>query len=64
MPGESDPGSNALSWSRRPYRSYLGFGVNFEALCGLGYTGLSDADLSENKRSFIWMLLQGQLVPL
>ena len=32
-----------------PYRSYLGFGVNFEALCGLGaIRGYPDADLSEN----------------
>ncbi len=32
-----------------PYRDYLGFGVNFEALCGLGaLRGYADADLSEN----------------
>lgn len=32
-----------------PYRDYLGFGVNFEALCGLGaIRGYDDADLSEN----------------
>ncbi|MEL7209283.1 MAG: CoA transferase, partial [Actinomycetota bacterium] len=32
-----------------PYRNYLGFGVNFEALCGLGaIRGYEDADLSEN----------------
>ncbi len=32
-----------------PYRGYLGFGVNFEALCGLGaIRGYPDADLSEN----------------
>jgi crotonobetainyl-CoA:carnitine CoA-transferase CaiB-like acyl-CoA transferase len=33
-----------------PYRSYLGFGVNFEALCGLGaLRGYRDSDLSENE---------------
>tara|TARA_B100001769_G_C22106900_1_gene598094 strand:+ start:124 stop:1260 length:1137 start_codon:yes stop_codon:yes gene_type:complete len=33
-----------------PYRSFLGFGVNFEALCGLGaIRGYQDADLSENE---------------
>lgn len=32
-----------------PYRDYLGFGVNFEALCGLGsLRGYADSDLSEN----------------
>jgi crotonobetainyl-CoA:carnitine CoA-transferase CaiB-like acyl-CoA transferase len=32
-----------------PYRDYLGFGVNFEALCGLGsIRGYGDSDLSEN----------------
>jgi crotonobetainyl-CoA:carnitine CoA-transferase CaiB-like acyl-CoA transferase len=36
-----------------PYRSYLGFGVNFEALCGLGaIRGYRDADLSENEAVF------------
>ncbi|MDH3680735.1 MAG: CoA transferase [Acidimicrobiia bacterium] len=36
-----------------PYRSYLGFGVNFEALCGLGaIRGYADADLSENDAVF------------
>ena len=33
-----------------PYRGYLGFGVNFEALCGLGsLRGYPDADYSENE---------------
>ena len=33
-----------------PYRSFLGFGVNFEALCGLGaIRGYQDADISENE---------------
>ncbi|MEM8922936.1 MAG: CoA transferase [Actinomycetota bacterium] len=32
-----------------PYRGYLGFGVNFEALCGLGaLRGYADTDLAEN----------------
>ncbi|MFT7599490.1 MAG: crotonobetainyl-CoA:carnitine CoA-transferase CaiB-like acyl-CoA transferase [Acidimicrobiales bacterium] len=32
-----------------PYREYLGFGVNFEALCGLGaIRGYQGGDLSEN----------------
>ena len=32
-----------------PYREYLGFGVNFEALCGLGaIRGYEGGDLSEN----------------
>ena len=36
-----------------PYRSFLGFGVNFEALCGLGaIRGYRDADLSENEAVF------------
>ncbi|MEM9615711.1 MAG: CoA transferase [Actinomycetota bacterium] len=36
-----------------PYRDYLGFGVNFEALCGLGaLRGYDDADLSENDAVF------------
>jgi crotonobetainyl-CoA:carnitine CoA-transferase CaiB-like acyl-CoA transferase len=36
-----------------PYRSYLGFGVNFEALCGLGsIRGYADTDLSENEPVF------------
>ncbi len=36
-----------------PYRSYLGFGVNFEALCGLGaLRGYPDIDLSENEAVF------------
>ncbi len=36
-----------------PYRSYLGFGVNFEALCGLGaIRGYRDSDLSENEAVF------------
>ena len=36
-----------------PYRSFLGFGVNFEALCGLGaIRGYQDADLSENEAVF------------
>lgn len=36
-----------------PYRGYLGFGVNFEALCGLGaIRGYADADLSENDPVF------------
>ena len=36
-----------------PYQSYLGFGVNFEALCGLGsLRGYADADLSENEPVF------------
>ena len=36
-----------------PYRSFLGFGVNFEALCGLGaIRGYRDADLSENESVF------------
>jgi crotonobetainyl-CoA:carnitine CoA-transferase CaiB-like acyl-CoA transferase len=36
-----------------PYRNYLGFGVNFEALCGLGaIRGYTDADLSENDSVF------------
>ena len=36
-----------------PYRSYLGFGVNFEALCGLmSIRGYLDADLSENDSVF------------
>jgi crotonobetainyl-CoA:carnitine CoA-transferase CaiB-like acyl-CoA transferase len=31
-----------------PYRSYLGFGINFESLCGLTYLrGYEDVDLSE-----------------
>jgi crotonobetainyl-CoA:carnitine CoA-transferase CaiB-like acyl-CoA transferase len=33
-----------------PYRDYLGFGVNFEALCGLGaIRGYPGGDLSENE---------------
>lgn len=33
-----------------PYREYLGFGVNFEALCGLGaIRGYPGTDLSENE---------------
>lgn len=36
-----------------PYRNYLGFGVNFEALCGLGaIRGYLGADLSENDPVF------------
>ena len=36
-----------------PYRSYLGFGVNFEALCGLSaLRGYLDADASENEAVF------------
>jgi crotonobetainyl-CoA:carnitine CoA-transferase CaiB-like acyl-CoA transferase len=36
-----------------PYRNYVGFGVNFEALCGLGaIRGYPDADLSENDSVF------------
>ena len=36
-----------------PYRDYLGFGVNFEALCGLGaIRGYADGDLSENESVF------------
>ena len=36
-----------------PYRSFLGCGVNFEALCGLGaIRGYQDADLSENEAVF------------
>ncbi len=36
-----------------PYESYLGFGVNFEALCGLGsLRGYVDGDLSENEPVF------------
>ncbi|MCP3987908.1 MAG: CoA transferase [Actinomycetia bacterium] len=36
-----------------PYREYLGFGVNFEALCGLGaIRGYADTDLSENEPVF------------
>ena len=36
-----------------PYRSYLGFGVNFEALCGLSaIRGYLDADASENEAVF------------
>lgn len=36
-----------------PYRSYLGFGVNFEALCGLSaLRGYLDGDLSENEAVF------------
>ena len=36
-----------------PYRNYLGFGVNFEALCGLGaLRGYPDLDLSENESVF------------
>ena len=36
-----------------PYQSYLGFGVNFEALCGLGaIRGYADGDLSENEPVF------------
>jgi crotonobetainyl-CoA:carnitine CoA-transferase CaiB-like acyl-CoA transferase len=36
-----------------PYRSYLGFGVNFEALCGLSaIRGYTDTDLSENEPVF------------
>ncbi len=36
-----------------PYRNYLGFGVNFEALCGLGaIRGYGDADLSDNEAVF------------
>ena len=36
-----------------PYRSYLGFGVNFEALCGLSaIRGYLDSDLSENEPVF------------
>ncbi|MDA3039130.1 MAG: CoA transferase [Actinomycetota bacterium] len=36
-----------------PYRSYLGFGVNFEGLCGLtALRGYADADLSENESVF------------
>ncbi|MDG2111829.1 MAG: CoA transferase, partial [Actinomycetota bacterium] len=36
-----------------PYRSFLGFGVNFEALCGLGaIRGYLDSDLSENEAVF------------
>ena len=36
-----------------PYREYLGFGVNFEALCGLGaIRGYLDSDLSENEAVF------------
>lgn len=36
-----------------PYRNYLGFGVNFEALCGLGaIRGYPDSDLSENDPVF------------
>lgn len=36
-----------------PYRNYLGFGVNFEALCGLGaIRGYLDGDLSENDAVF------------
>ncbi len=36
-----------------PYRGFLGFGVNFEALCGLGsLRGYLDADLSENEAVF------------
>ena len=38
---------------RDRYRSFLGFGVNFEALCGLGaIRGYQDADLSENEAVF------------
>ncbi len=36
-----------------PYRTYLGFGVNFEGLCGLtALRGYADADLSENEAVF------------
>ncbi|MEM7337570.1 MAG: CoA transferase [Actinomycetota bacterium] len=36
-----------------PYRDYLGFGVNFEALCGLGaIRGYLDGDPSENESVF------------
>ena len=36
-----------------PYKNYLGFGVNFEALCGLGaIRGYADSDLSENDAVF------------
>jgi crotonobetainyl-CoA:carnitine CoA-transferase CaiB-like acyl-CoA transferase len=36
-----------------PYRDFLGFGVNFEALCGLGsLRGYLDADPSENESVF------------
>ncbi len=36
-----------------PYRDYLGFGVNFEGLCGLtAIRGYADADLSENESVF------------
>ncbi|MFV0526730.1 MAG: CaiB/BaiF CoA transferase family protein [Acidimicrobiales bacterium] len=36
-----------------PYRNYLGFGVNFEALCGLGVLrGYLDADLTDNEPVF------------
>ena len=36
-----------------PYRSYLGFGVNFEGLCGLtSLRGYADADLSEGETVF------------
>jgi crotonobetainyl-CoA:carnitine CoA-transferase CaiB-like acyl-CoA transferase len=36
-----------------PYRDYLGFGVNFEALCGLNaLRGYRDADASENEAVF------------
>ena len=36
-----------------PYQNYLGFGVNFEALCGLAsLRGYADADLSESDPVF------------
>jgi crotonobetainyl-CoA:carnitine CoA-transferase CaiB-like acyl-CoA transferase len=36
-----------------PYRSYLGFGVNFEGLCGLtAIRGYDDVDLSEGETVF------------
>ncbi len=36
-----------------PYRNYLGFGVNFEGLCGLtAIRGYEDADLSEGETVF------------
>lgn len=36
-----------------PYRDYLGFGVNFEALCGLtAIRGYQDVDLSEGETVF------------
>ena len=36
-----------------PYRNYLGFGVNFEGLCGLTWLrGYPDLDLSENEHVF------------